>query len=102
MQEEDAEEQLEKLQEQLSEVVSRLRRIRTIKKKVQQRAEEAFQRGLQEMEEEVDGGLLPALESHERWVVNDLSALGVQPDADFALFGLGMPDGTGGAEAAHS
>ena len=98
--EEEAEERLEQLQEQLAEAVSRLRRIRQIRKKVKERSEEAFQRGMAELE--ADDELLPALDSHEFWVASDLGALGVPSDADFSIYGLGVADGTGGVEAGSS
>ncbi|CRK32508.1 hypothetical protein BN1708_019049, partial [Verticillium longisporum] len=44
--EEAAEEALAKLQEDLSHAVNRLRRIRQIKKKVKERSNEAFRRGI--------------------------------------------------------
>jgi predicted transcriptional regulator len=91
--EDDAEVQLEKLQSQLSEAVSRLQRIRKIRKKVKERSDELFRRGMEELDKE-DGitsapDVLPALEGHEYWVVDDLQHLGVPNDPDWSSFGLG-------------
>jgi hypothetical protein len=85
--EEEAGEQLEKLQSQLSEALSRLARIRRIKKKAKEKSTELFQRGMAELDKE--DGVVPALEAHEHWVVNDLQALGVPNEFDWSSLGLG-------------
>lgn len=101
--EEEAEGALLELQTKLSEAVSRLQRIRKIKRKVKERSDEMFARGMQELDEE--DGILPALSLHEQWVTNDLNALGVSADADFSLFGLdvaGESVGTGVTSSSNS
>ncbi|KAK1837373.1 hypothetical protein CCHR01_20006, partial [Colletotrichum chrysophilum] len=67
-----------RLQTQMAEAASRLSRIRTTRKLVRERQAEAFERGMQEIDEE--DGVLPALDAHEKWVVNDLQAAGVPSD----------------------
>ncbi|CAF3615951.1 unnamed protein product [Fusarium graminearum] len=78
--------QLAELQASLAEAVSRLQRIRKIKKKVKERGADLFERGVQELDKEDD--IVPALQSHEDWVVNDLQSLGVSNETDWSLFGL--------------
>lgn len=85
--EEKAEEALERLQSQLQEAVSRLSRIRKIRKKVKERSDELFQRGMEELDKE--DGITPVLDSHERWIENDLNFMGVPSDVNWADFGLG-------------
>ncbi|CRK30235.1 hypothetical protein BN1723_019077 [Verticillium longisporum] len=97
--EEAAEEALAKLQEDLAHAVNRLRRIRQIKKKVKERSDEAFRRGIQELDEE--DGLLPVLESHERWVESDLAFMGVASEVDWPSLGLGeLPEESGVGDTA--
>lgn len=79
--------ELMELQSSLAEAVSRLQRIRKIKKRVKERGAELFERGMQELDKE--DNILPALQSHEEWVVNDLQSLGVPNDIDWASLGLG-------------
>ncbi|KAJ0267424.1 hypothetical protein COL940_014383, partial [Colletotrichum noveboracense] len=69
-----------RLQTQIAEAASRLSRIRKTRKLVRERQTEAFERGMQEIDEE--DGVLPALDAHERWVVNDLQFQGVENDPD--------------------
>ncbi|CAG1988408.1 unnamed protein product, partial [Fusarium graminearum] len=66
----------------LAEAVSRLQRIRKIKKKVKERGADLFERGVQELDKEDD--IVPALQSHEDWVVNDLQSLGVPNETDWS------------------
>ncbi|EGY14794.1 uncharacterized protein VDAG_06271 [Verticillium dahliae VdLs.17] len=99
--EEAAEEALAKLQEDLSHAVNRLRRIRQIKKKVKERSDEAFRRGIQELDEE--DSLLPALNAHEYYVESDLAFMGVTSDADWPSLGLGeLPEESGVGETASA
>jgi hypothetical protein len=79
--------QLAELQSSLATAVSRLARIRKIKKRVKEKGSELFERGMQELDRE--DGILPALESHENWVVNDLQSLGVPNEVDWQSLGLG-------------
>ncbi|EXK24296.1 hypothetical protein FOMG_18967 [Fusarium oxysporum f. sp. melonis 26406] len=79
--------QLAELQSSLAEAVSRLQRIRKIKKKVKERGANLFERGMQELDKE--GNILPALQSHEEWVVKDLQSLGVPNDVEWSSLGLG-------------
>ncbi|KAF4463893.1 hypothetical protein FALBO_9280 [Fusarium albosuccineum] len=83
--------QLAELQSSLAEAVSRLQRIRKIKKKVKERGADLFERGMQELDQE--DNILPALDSHEDWVVRDLHSLGVPNEVDWS--GLGLGDGFG-------
>ncbi|KAJ3542073.1 hypothetical protein NM208_g4292 [Fusarium decemcellulare] len=83
--------QLAELQSSLADAVSRLQRIRKIKKKVKERGADLFERGMQELDRE--DNVLPALESHESWVVRDLQSLGVPNEVDWS--GLGLGDGFG-------
>lgn len=83
--------QLAELQASLAEAVSRLQRIRKIKKKVKERGADLFERGMQELDK--NDNLLPALQSHEDWVVSDLQSLGVPNEIDWSSLGLG--DGFG-------
>jgi hypothetical protein len=115
-QEEKAEDDLVKLQLQLSEAVSRLQRIRKIRKRMKERSNEVFRRGMEELDKEdgiVSGpapDLLPALEGHEYWVVDDLRHLGVPEDPDWSSFGIGdfsdvgplVSGGTGGESSGRS
>ncbi|PCD46608.1 hypothetical protein AU210_002009 [Fusarium oxysporum f. sp. radicis-cucumerinum] len=55
--------ELMELQSSLAEAVSRLQRIRKIKKRVKERGAELFERGMQELNKE--DNILPALQSHE-------------------------------------
>lgn len=91
--EDKAEKDLEELQSQLNAAVSRLLRIRKIKRKTKERRDELFRRGMQELDEE--DGILSALDSHEQWVANDLSALGVSSEVDWSAFGLDLPGDPG-------
>jgi hypothetical protein len=75
------------LQSQLADAASRLARIRRIRKKTKERSSELFRRGIQELDSE--DGVLPALEAHEHWVVEDIQALGVPNDVDWEALGLG-------------
>ncbi|GKU17303.1 unnamed protein product, partial [Fusarium langsethiae] len=79
--------QLAELQASLAEAVSRLQRIRKIKKKVKERGADLFERGVQELDKE--DNVIPALQSHEDWVVSDLQSLVVPNDVDWASLGLG-------------
>lgn len=79
--------QLAELQSSLATAVSRLARIRKIKKSVKEKGSELFERGMQELDKE--DGILPALESHENWVVRDLQSLGVPNEVDWSSLGLG-------------
>lgn len=79
--------QLAELQSSLAQAVSRLARIRKIKKRVKEKGSELFERGMQELDKEE--GILPALESHENWVVGDLRSLGVPNEVDWSSLGLG-------------
>lgn len=85
--EEKAEEELIRLQSQLSEAVGRLARIRRIRRQVKAKSQEAFQRGMAQADEE--DGVVNALNAHEHWVVDDIQALGAPNDANWAEFGLG-------------
>lgn len=85
--EEKAEERLMELQTQLSQAVNRLARIRRIRRQIKNKSHKLFERGMQELDKE--DGVLPALESHENWVVHDLQALGVPTEPDWTQFGLG-------------
>ncbi|EXF84887.1 hypothetical protein CFIO01_13752 [Colletotrichum fioriniae PJ7] len=80
-------EKLAQIQSEVAEAAGRLARIRAIRRKVKERHVETFARGMQELEGEDD--VLPALDAHERWVVNDLQAAGVSNEADWASFGIG-------------
>ncbi|KFH40211.1 hypothetical protein ACRE_091320 [Hapsidospora chrysogenum ATCC 11550] len=66
----EAEDDLIELQAKLSTAVSRLARIRRIRNGVKAKSEELFHRGMDELERESE--VLPALDAHENWVVNDL------------------------------
>ncbi|KAH7208363.1 hypothetical protein BKA60DRAFT_577882 [Fusarium oxysporum] len=55
--------ELMELQSSLAEAVSRLQRIRKIKKRVKEQGAELFERGMQELDKE--DNILPALQSHE-------------------------------------
>lgn len=79
--------QLADLQSQLSTAVNRLARIRKIRNRVKDKSSELFRRGMAELDAE--DGILPALDAHERWVVNDLGAMGVPKESDWSAFGLG-------------
>lgn len=79
--------QMERLQSQMSDAVARLARIRKIKKRVKDRSAAEFERGMQELDKEDD--VLPALESHEQWVVHDLQELGIPNEVDWSSLGLG-------------
>ncbi|CZS83168.1 unnamed protein product [Fusarium graminearum] len=79
--------QLSELQASLAEAVSRLQRIRKIKKKVKERGADLFERGVQELDKE--DNIAPALQSHEDWIVRDLESLGVPNEIDWASLGLG-------------
>lgn len=85
--EEKAEERLVELQVQLSQAVNRLTRIRKTRRLVKNKSQKLFERGMQELDKEDD--ILPALGSHEQWVVHDLQALGVPNEPDWSQFGLG-------------
>lgn len=76
-----------RLQSQMAEAASRLSRIRKIRKKVRDRQQEAFERGMQEVD--VEDGLSTALDAHEGWVVSDLQALGLPNDPNWTDFGVG-------------
>lgn len=84
--EEKAEDDLLELQQKLSEAVSRLSRIRKIRKRVVAKSDEALERGLAEAD--VEDGIVPALTAHEQWVAQDLSALGVPDNFDWSSVGL--------------
>ena len=78
---------LSELQSQLATAVSRLSRIRKIRKKVKERSSELLRRGMQELDKE--DGVLPALDAHEQWVTRDLQSFGVPEDVDWSSLGLG-------------
>ncbi|KAH9234144.1 hypothetical protein K456DRAFT_52484 [Colletotrichum gloeosporioides 23] len=75
-----------RLQTQIAEAASRLSRIRKTRKLVRERQTKAFKRGMQEIDEE--DGVLPALDAHERWVVNNLQFQGVENNPDWTGFGI--------------
>jgi hypothetical protein len=75
------------LQSQLATAVSRLSRLRKIKKRVKEKSSVLLRRGMEELDKEDQ--LVPVVESHERWVVNDLEFLGVPEGVDWASLGLG-------------
>lgn len=82
-----------RLQSQMAEAASRLSRIRTIRKKVRERQTEAFERGMQEIDREdgvlPEGDLLSALDAHEKFVVSDLQAVGLENEPPWSAFGFG-------------
>ena len=79
------------LQTQLSQAVNRLARIRRIRRQIKNKSHKLFERGMQELDKEDE--ILPALQSHENWVVDDLQALGVPTEPDWTQFGVGdFPD----------
>lgn len=87
----DIQQRMVRLQEEMSEAVGRLARIRRIKRKTKERGHELIDRGLQGLEEDPSspGAILPALNAHEHHVVEDIQALGVPNDADWSSYGLG-------------
>lgn len=95
--EEKAEEALAQLQEQLAEAVSRLRRIRQLKKTVAKRSDELFARGMQELADadqaECDRLISDAFESGvaemELGALSSLAGFGASADEDWSSFGLG-------------
>ncbi|KAH8172321.1 hypothetical protein LIA77_06576 [Sarocladium implicatum] len=91
--EEKAEDDLLELQQKLAEAVSRLSRIRKIRKRVVAKSDEALERGIAEADAE--DGIVPALTAHEQWVTHDLSSLGVPDDFDWSSVGLGEFAGVG-------
>ena len=54
---------------------------------MRERSDELFQRGMEELDKEDD--VVPALNSHERWIENDLNFLGVPFDTNWSEFGFG-------------
>ena len=66
--------------------MSRLSRIRKIRRKVKERSDELFQRGMEELDKEDD--MVPALNSHERWIENDLNFLSIPSDTNWSEFGF--------------
>nr|XP_036575832.1 uncharacterized protein CTRU02_14242 [Colletotrichum truncatum]KAF6782465.1 hypothetical protein CTRU02_14242 [Colletotrichum truncatum] len=80
-------EELARLQSDMALAVSRLSRIRQIRKKVVERQKETFARGMQELDAE--DGLLSVLDAHEAGVVGDLRFLGVPNDPSWSSFGVG-------------
>ena len=75
------------LQSKLSDALGRIQRIRRIRARVEQRATREIQRGVQGLDED---DLLPALDSHESHVLDDVRHLGVTEDTDPSSLGLGM------------
>jgi len=85
--------QMVELQSQLATAVGRLQRIRKIRSKVKGKGSELMKRGLQELDAE--DGILPALDGHEYWTVQDIQSMGVEnPNPDWSSLGLG-PDFSG-------
>lgn len=80
-------EKMTELQSQLSSAMGRLSRIRKIRSQVKNKMMTEVQRGVIELDEE--DGILPALESHEQFVVGDLQSLGVSNEMDWSTLGLG-------------
>lgn len=78
---------LAELQSQLSTAVNRLARIRKTRNRVKEKSSELFKRGVAELDKE--DGIVPALDAHERFVVDDLQFMGVPEDPDWASLGLG-------------
>jgi hypothetical protein len=85
--EEKAEDNLLELQQKLAEAVSRLSRIRKIRKRVIAKSDEALKRGIAEADAE--DGIIPALTAHGQWVTHNLSSLSVPDDFDWSSVGLG-------------
>ncbi|ORY71530.1 uncharacterized protein BCR38DRAFT_311094, partial [Pseudomassariella vexata] len=52
---------------------------------VKNKSSELFERGIAELDKED----LPALDSHERCLVEDMRSMGVPEDVDWSSFGLG-------------
>jgi hypothetical protein len=91
--EEQAENDLLKLQQSLATAVGRLSRIRKIRRRIKERIDESVRRGLSGQIEELGDNkaegeamppsqVLPALDSHEFWVENDLRYLGLPDNPD--------------------
>jgi hypothetical protein len=83
----DAEEALFTLQTQLSIAVSRLARLRRMKKVIKEKSSEAFRRGMQELDEE--DGVPPSIVDQENFVISDIRSMGVPNDPDWSSLGLG-------------
>ncbi|KAF6816057.1 hypothetical protein CMUS01_12328 [Colletotrichum musicola] len=85
--------QFERLQSQMVEAASRLSYIRKIRKKVREKQTEAFERGIQEVDREdgvlPDSDVLSALDTHEKFVVSDLQAVGLENELPWSAFGFG-------------
>lgn len=77
------------LQSQLSTAVNRLARIRKTRNRVKEKSSELFKRGVAELDKEDGIDLTPALDAHERYVVEDLQFLGVPEEPDWSALGLG-------------
>jgi hypothetical protein len=80
-------EKMTEIQSQLSTAVGRLARIRKIRNHVKGKSLELAERGMLELDKE--DKILPALDSHEHYVVDDIQSMGVPNDVDWASFGLG-------------
>jgi hypothetical protein len=78
--------QMTDLQTQLSTALGRLDRIRKIRDRVKGKTIVEVQRSMLELDKE--DGLLPALDSHEQFVVEDLQSMGVPNEVDWSTFGF--------------
>lgn len=80
-------EKMAELQSSLAAAAGRLSRIRKIRARAKAKGSELFQRGMEELDKE--DGLLPALDSHEHFVVEDLQSMGVSNEVDWSSLGFG-------------
>jgi hypothetical protein len=84
--------QMTQLQSDLSAALGRVQRIRKVRGRIESKARQEIQRGLQELDEEEQSSsdqVLSFLEASERHTLEEVQFSGVTPETDLNLLGLG-------------
>lgn len=80
--------EMTRIQADLSAALGRIQRIRKIRSRVQHKARTEIARGMQELDKEDE--IVPALDAHEHYLLEDAHFMGVTPETDLNSLGLGL------------